>query len=556
MVNPFLQKKQENNLTVNEPTKKLFKVIYDVQKKSEKADENIPKIKVSSLISKLSFYYEKIRNTVDYNEEYLLKKDAIQRILKRQIIIEGSISLKQATSVDISKHLITELIRAGYLPNNVIPEIKINEIAEILDKYLKLKYEIFVNFKNSKIEKSEKNNLINWILGIAAANIEEALSDKRIENAELEYLYQVLDRILVLPDYPKYQKNKKIQIYLGIYRNLFKYDDAMLSFVAFKYYVKDWPNVSSEVISEISKDIFTLKQAIESQIINPLTNQMNKIIGRYTVCLSILVDVIKENPVGKYEELKNDQKAFERSIKEVCDQYYKQTRGKLWGAAVRSLIYILITKTFFAILLEVPAMKWLGATVNTLSLAINIAFPALLLFFLVLVTRVPGENNTLQIIKNIEELVYTEKEKKDPIRLRMPAKRGFVLNSVFTFIYTITFFLSFGVIIWILDKAGFHAVSIAIFLFFLVFVSYFSIRIRKDAHKLILTESKENIFSFFADFFYVPIVATGKWLSEKFHRLNIFVFILDFIIEAPFKIFIEISEEWTKYVKERKDDLV
>jgi hypothetical protein len=38
--------------------------------------------------------------------------------------------------------------------------------------------------------------------------------------------------------------------------------------------------------------------------------------------------------------------------------------------------------------------------------------------------------------------------------------------------------------------------------------------------------------------------------------VNVFVFILDFIIEAPFKIFVEITEEWTKYVKERKDDIV
>jgi len=54
----------------------------------------------------------------------------------------------------------------------------------------------------------------------------------------------------------------------------------------------------------------------------------------------------------------------------------------------------------------------------------------------------------------------------------------------------------------------------------------------------------------------VPIISVGKWLSEKFSQVNIFVFILDFIIEAPFKIIIEITEDWAKYVKERKDDIV
>jgi len=70
-----------------------------------------------------------------------------------------------------------------------------------------------------------------------------------------------------------------------------------------------------------------------------------------------------------------------------------------------------------------------------------------------------------------------------------------------------------------------------------------------------VVEPKENIFVFIIDFFYIPIIAVGKWLSQKFSRLNVLVFVLDFIIEAPFKIFVEIAEEWTKYVKERKEDI-
>ena len=55
---------------------------------------------------------------------------------------------------------------------------------------------------------------------------------------------------------------------------------------------------------------------------------------------------------------------------------------------------------------------------------------------------------------------------------------------------------------------------------------------------------------------YYPIVAVGKWLTEKFSRINVFVFVLDFIIEAPFKIFVDIAEQWTKYVKERKEEIM
>ena len=59
-----------------------------------------------------------------------------------------------------------------------------------------------------------------------------------------------------------------------------------------------------------------------------------------------------------------------------------------------------------------------------------------------------------------------------------------------------------------------------------------------------------------ANFFYVPIVTMGKWLSESFSQINVFIFFLDFIIEAPFKLFVEMFEQWTAYVKERKEDVI
>ncbi|HQC49653.1 MAG TPA: hypothetical protein PLN57_00795, partial [bacterium] len=60
---------------------------------------------------------------------------------------------------------------------------------------------------------------------------------------------------------------------------------------------------------------------------------------------------------------------------------------------------------------------------------------------------------------------------------------------------------------------------------------------------------------FLVDLFYMPIILVGRWLSNKMSRLNIFVFIFDFIIEAPFKILVNVAEDWTKYVRERRDNM-
>ena len=39
----------------------------------------------------------------------------------------------------MSMNLLTELIQAGYLPNDKIPEIKIKEVAGLLEKYIDIK---------------------------------------------------------------------------------------------------------------------------------------------------------------------------------------------------------------------------------------------------------------------------------------------------------------------------------------------------------------------------------------------------------------------------------
>lgn len=562
MVTPNLAKKEELILTVAENTKKLFREVYNDQRLVE--DEDTPKIKVSNLISKMSFYYEKIRNSVDYKEEHLLRKNAILRILKRLTVIEGK--LHEIKPESASKNLLIELIRGGYLPNNRLPEEKITEIASTIEKYIKFKKAAFREFdlKMKKIQAQDAKGLANhykekmdlsaWIIAMAASDIEERLGRNKVDQQVISYMYEILEKNIELTD-TTYQKDKEIQTYIGIHRNLLKFDRDMAGFVLFKYFNPNWKDANDEEIEKIGASVDNLKLALNYQLDHPLVEQLNRIISRYTVFFSILTDVIKEDPAKVYESFKTDPKAFSRDIKKICNKRYAAGRRKLWRAGIRSVIYIFLTKSIFAFILEVPVSKFFGEPINPFALTVNIIFPALLLFLTILFTRFPGDDNTNRIVEGINEIVFKEKERKEPFRLKTATRRGVGMNIFFGVIYSVTFFLSFGAVIWLLDKAGFNWVSITIFLFFLAFVSFFAIRVRKVAKELIVIEPKENILMLFSDFFYTPVVVAGKWLSEKFSRINVFVFVLDFIIETPFKIFVEIAEEWTKYVKEQKDKI-
>ena len=58
------------------------------------------------------------------------------------------------------------------------------------------------------------------------------------------------------------------------------------------------------------------------------------------------------------------------------------------------------------------------------------------------------------------------------------------------------------------------------------------------------------------DFFLMPVLQAGQFLSQEIAKLNIFIFIFDFILEAPLKVIFEVAEEWIRFVRTKKDEIV
>lgn len=510
MVSPNLVKNSQKSekLEMNENAKKLFQVIYSEKTKKINKDEDLTRIRVSSLVSRLAFFYEKARNAVEYEEEHLLRKTAIARILKRQVVIEGV--LRQAESLDISKHLLIELIRGGYLANDSIPETKIDEVAFILEKYIILKnylsaemstsFSLKADINKTKDTIQEKNNLISWLLSLAACEIEDNLSPNKVKKVIVGNMFDFLTKKIQLPDdLLEFDKAKDIQIYLSIARSYLKFDEDVLTFVLFKYYNGFWLELNKkgileekdkENIKKVASSFAVLRKEINKDLTHPLKKQLDKISRTYSLYFNVLAETIEKDPLALYGEIQKGEKGFVASIKKACNQKYSKAKTKLWRAALRSIIYIFLTKSVFVLAIEVPAIRWFGEELNYLSLGINIFFPAILLFFIVLTIRKPGEDNTEKIISGIKEISFIAQDKKSALTLRKPRKRNFVAAAIFNLIYTASFCFSIYLIIQLLTLPvlGFTWVSIVIFLFFLAFVSFFSILTTKGIKELLVIE--------------------------------------------------------------------
>ncbi len=517
--------------------------LKEVNKKSVIKSED--RIKVSYIASSLSFWYEKIRNTVDYKDEHLLRKYATERILNRLLFIEKKRD-------KIAESLITELIRGKYFPNDELNIVKIGETEAIIKKYL-----FFFDKLDLKSDKSKtRKKLVSWLVGVAAYEIERNLIPYFHEKKELlcEFMYNTVKRdIVVANNLP--EKQKITQIYLAIIRAILKADHSMLSFYLLKAYWPDWFGKNwEEVAGELFTNIFTVKHAVENEISHPLAEKLLRFSKRRAVAYFIIFDLVSSNLPRTVEKIASEKITFLEDVRDACLARYKKARETLSRSFFRSVVYIFVTKIILAFVVEVPYELWRQGLVNSISLGINVIFHPTLMYLAGSSIKMPGEKNTGQIIREVEYAIYQKKQGAPPY----PTKFSFgsqIFGTMFYVFYLIMFAISFGAIIFILDKLRFSFVSGALFIFFISVVSFFALKISQSVRELNVVDKKDNFFGVAFDFFSIPIINLGRWISERFSQVNVFVFVLDFIIEAPFKSFVKIFDDWLKFLKEKKEEL-
>ena len=525
---------------ITEVTQKFINLIKKSDIKVHYAGEEINRVQVDAFISRIALIYEKIRNAIDYKEDHLLRKNAIQRIIWRRLNI-------QLTSESLALSLVKELIRAGYIENNLIPESKVAEIDSIIQKYLTL-----ANLSGIKKTTPEGSKNFKWIISIAACEIEESLVPP-IEHAALTgFAYRVIGQEIKIADKIK-DEEKHLQIKIAIHRALIKADIAMISYLIWRYYNPGWREADHKQIMQVAKKFKNLKAAVDYQLTYHLSEKLLRLFKKYTVVFDVLRTIILNDP-KEAERIFNDPEELEFQIRTTCERLYKKARTKLRRSIFRVIIYIFITKMLLVLLIELPYERYIIKSVVYMPLIINALFPPVLMFLVGMFIKVPSKKNTEAIVKVAQEMVY-KGELKSTKGIGRPVKRSKFTSMSFTIFYLVLFSLSFGFIIYVLTKLQFSVVSMAIFLLFLSLVSFFGIKLRQGVRELIIVNKKENPIAFLLNMASLPFLRMGYWFSIKFAKINLFVFIFDFIIEAPFKIFLEVIEDWVTYLREKKEEI-
>ncbi|MDD5567139.1 MAG: hypothetical protein PHH01_02995 [Patescibacteria group bacterium] len=526
---------QEEQLT---PIQKLIRA-YQQPNFDFATSPGEPSIQVSRMASRMAFVYERVRNALEYQEVHLIRKNAIERIMKRRLITR----IKPSA---LAQDLLYELIRGRYLPNGQVPEHKISEVAAILNKYFYL-----FNRLPLYLSGKEKRKTYKWLLGIAAVEIDHCLVSPHQIQALVDFMYNTIQQNVLL-DKKIPELDRKIQIYLAVQRALLRSDQPILRYHLFRYYNQGWFTADRELVDNVAKNIRAIKDQVEHQVSHPIGDSLFRYLKKYTIYFHVIKDVVAEDPMTAEQRLK-DQTALEASSIEACTKRYKLARDKLRRGAIRAIIYIFLTKMMLALILEVPYDLYLYSKLNLYGLGVNVIFHPFLLFLIALTVRIPAKENTEQVFKGIVSILTNGDARE--VLIRRVFKRRKILTSIFSFIYSITFIVSFSALIYILNRFNFNPLSIALFILFLTLVSFFGIRTREEAKEYIVVARKESLFGFLIDLFSMPIVRAGRWLSIKAPKINVIIFVFDFIIEAPYKTIVNIFDELTKFIREKKEEL-
>lgn len=529
-------------IVLSKYTTALLSSLQQVKKKV-KPDE-FSKIMVSQTVSFFALVYERIRNAVEYREDHLIRRAAIERIIKRRLMLHPE-------GIGEAENLLRELLWARYFPNGGLGGHDVHEIQKIIDNYLSIKKQVTAGRPSQEVY-----FLTEFIIDMLTCEIEETLSpeDTSSITSLTYYIYQVLRKKVKIEGLTEEQRDAYFLTALErAYRRSDRSYQRYHLFAMFYQPIGQQTQEQLKTLSTTLPKIFKkVDEMVKSRYVDKLTLFIKKQLPPFLILFSLL-----KNKINEAQSILSDKNLLWSEVDSICREKYQQLNQRVRNLAIRSFIYIFMTKMVFALILEFPASKFLYGEVNITSIIINTLFPPILMLAIVSIFRMPNEENTKKIYQRIIGIVDADATFETTIAFmpkKVQEKRPILLFG-FTIFYSLTFIVTLFLIYQVLKMLQFNLISQLIFIFFISVVTFFSYRIKQIVNEFRL-EEKGNILTPFVDFFFMPILSLGKFFSSEIAKLNFFIFIFDFLIEAPFKLVFEVVEEWISFVKKRKEEII
>lgn len=516
----------------------LIQALIKEFEKGEAVSSGDKKISVNPIVSKVASIYEKLRNVMDYRDEEVILRAAIERILKRRFLLGG-------TGKTIAGPLVRELVWARYFADETLSESIIEKIENEINVFLILREQILEKYKNLK------EGIVNeWIYQLMSSEIAHKLGVMRRKEKMTNFMFEMVKDNIVIAD--DTEQTRDIQVFIAVHKSFAKDDLALLRYHLFRQFFGE---IDKDNVNKVADNFLNCYKEIQYQLHYRCKDRILNYVKDKTAVFFILEDLLNlEN--GNVEKLYQDEVKLGKIISDICETRYAGIASRVRRAIIRSVVFILLTKAFFAIAVEGTFERIVYGRILWGALIANIAVPPTLMALMGFLIKTPEKDNTYRITRYIKEILTSSQIKfaSSLVVKKNPTKIKPLTNVAFTLLWLATFVIVFGVIFFILTKFHFNILSIGVFMFFLAIASFLAYRINQSA-KIYLIEPKKNIATPIVDFIFIPVVRVGRYLTNGVSQINIFIFIFDYIIEMPFKGISAFLEQWFLFLQSKREEL-
>jgi hypothetical protein len=237
-------------------------------------------IRVDEIASRLARFYETVRKIVDWKDDSVLRRGAIERILKRILFTKIAGIVEKNVDVEkIAETVTLELIRGGHLPNEKIPTERIGLAAESLKKYIFF-LEHVNDYKPSQVKK--RVNVTTFILEIASCEVEEILTQPVKEYGIIDAMTQMLtERIRVTPKDKLTTKEMSRYVFIATCRTLYDLDANFIIYRLLQIKYPNWKDPDTGSIKAIASELPNTWKEFEKELNLPITRKFNEKVFRF-----------------------------------------------------------------------------------------------------------------------------------------------------------------------------------------------------------------------------------------------------------------------------------
>lgn len=544
----------ESQQELTEPISHLInQFVENVEKKQH---TNFTPIHVDEIASRVAKFYELIRKVVDWKEDNVLRRSAIERILKRLIFTKIA-GLSFAHGLDennVAEIVTSDLIRGGHLPNNEIPREIMPRLVVSLQKY-------FYILENTKFPDTDplvikrKINFYTFIIEIAACEIEEILTNPFKENLILLTMSQISNELIhLVPDDAMTNEEKYTQVYIAVCRSLFDLDDSYITYQLLKYQYNEWLNPTPEFRQQIQKQVFALWNETEQILNHPLGKDFKRICEKIDTVFTLICDYLDEykNSPTDVAGIIKKKTTFINKIGQYYDKRYQTLKKRLFKYAIFSTLSVFLSNGFTFFIIEVPAASLFAEGFSLFTTLVDFIVPSVIMFILISIIRPPTDSNRQQVLNLTVNFVYGGNKQYTEIFAHK--KRNRFLMFIIGLLYLILTLLTFLFVGSVFYYAKLPITSVFFDTFTIALTIFAAVMIRNKSKELSV-DDKTHVWDFFLDMVSVPVAKIGSFLAAKWKEYNIIAILFNFLIETPFAFLLDFIENWSQYLKERRAEL-